>query len=218
MPREKGETSEKTLGIIFGEGIRTEIIQYFPTLRVEFTADGDIDADGSPRAYHPQSGLGLDYLANAGYAGNWWGIETDRNGVPFIQGPDDPAPGFYVSGTAYARSQFPKSDPRRFLDSETVPFIVVQGLIRRQAKGIVLGCRARVTNKENGKSVECIVGDTGPSKKIGELSIAAAKAIGLPWNPRRNGGTEKPILKYELWPGQVPLLAEKFLLIPMRIA
>jgi len=32
------------------------------------------------------------------------------------------------------------------------------------------------------------------------LSIAAARAIGLRSSPR-DGGTEKPELQYELWPG-----------------
>jgi hypothetical protein len=45
-----------------------------------------------------------------------------------------------------------------------------------------------------------VVADKGPSKKIGELSIAAARAIGLNPSPR-NGGTETPELLYELWPG-----------------
>ncbi len=44
-----------------------------------------------------------------------------------------------------------------------------------------------------------MVGDLGPLTKIGELSIAAANAIGIDGNPK-TGGTDKPILKYELWP------------------
>jgi Fungal chitosanase of glycosyl hydrolase group 75 len=63
-----------------------------------------IDADGSPHAYHPNgSPPGLDYLANAGKPGNWYGIVTDNqkaSGNPVVQGSSDPAPGFYISSTA----------------------------------------------------------------------------------------------------------------------
>jgi hypothetical protein len=51
-----------------------------------------------------------------------------------------------------------------------------------------------------GKSVDCVVADRGPKNKIGELSIAAARAVGLPSSPR-HGGTEKPEVLYELFPG-----------------
>ena len=63
---------------------------------------------------------------------------------------------------------------------------------------VVRGCKARVTRA--GKSVDCVVADKGPANKIGELSIAAARAIGLNPSPR-SGGTEKAEILYELWPG-----------------
>ena len=183
------------------EGFKSVARQFLPSKRIELVADGDIDADGAYRAYHPTSGKGLDHLANAGGPGNWWGIVTDRDGKPFIQGPTDPAPGHYVSATSYEWPEFPKNDPRRYVDSETVPFIVVQSWIRNRAKGVVLGARARVTNLRTGKTVDCVVADMGPLKKIGELSIAAANAVGISGNPR-SGGVDKPILKYEIWPDE----------------
>jgi hypothetical protein len=115
------------------------------------------------------------------------------------------APGFYVSSTSYQWEQFARNNPVRYLDSEKVPFIVVENYIRNRAKGVVLGCRARVTNTKNGKSVDCVVGDMGPLTKIGELSIAAANAIGISGNPR-TGGVDEPILRYELWPNQPAVL------------
>lgn len=199
--KEIGETSEKLLCILTSEGFRCEVYQYFPSLRIEFTADGDIDADGAYRAYHPDNKSGLDDLRNAGSAGNWYGIATDRNGKPFVQGQGDPAPGFYVSPTSYEWPDFPRDNPRKYIDSETVPFIVVQNYIRNRARGAVLGCKSRVTNKENGKSVMCVVGDMGPLLKLGEISIAAARAVGLSGSPR-TGGVDEPILRYELWPDQ----------------
>jgi hypothetical protein len=165
--------------------------------RVHFTAAGRIDADGAIRAYHPDNKRGLDDLRNAGGPGNWYGIVTDRTGKPFVQGPQDPAPGFYVSATAYQWAGRAPSDPRRYVDSETIPYVVVSPLIRNAAKGIVLGCKARISY--NGRSVDAVVADIGPRKKIGELSIAAAKALGFPSSPR-TGGVDSGV-RYELWPG-----------------
>jgi hypothetical protein len=211
-----GETSETLLCVLNAEGFRCEVWQYFPSKRVAFIADGDIDADGAYRAYHKDSGRGLDKLANAGHPGNWWGIVTHNqreDGQPIVQGQHDPAPGYYISSTSYQRPQFGPFNPRRYLDAETVPFIVVENYIRRRAKGVVLGCKARVTNLENNRSVDCVVGDLGPLTKLGELSIAAANAIGMDGNPR-TGGEDQPILRYELWP-DVPAVVngEQFQLI-----
>lgn len=166
--------------------------------RVHYTAAGRIDADGAYRAYHPDNKSGLDDLRNAGAPGNWYGIVCAPNGgLPWIQGQADPAPGFYVSATAYQWPDFAPSDPSRYVDSESVPYIVVSPLIRNAAKGVVLGCKARVTYK--GKSVDAVVADIGPRKKIGELSIAAAKAVGIP-SSARSGGEERQIVEYEFFP------------------
>lgn len=166
--------------------------------KVSFLADADIDADGSPHAYHPRD-TGLDAIVNARNGSEWVGIVTDREGDPIIQGPHDPAPGYYVSPTAYQIPGFRKDSPHHYIDSEVVPFIVVSPAIIKGVKGIVLGCKAKVTNTRTGLSVACMVADVGPTRKIGELSIAAAKAIGIPSSPR-NGGEEENVILYELWP------------------
>lgn len=175
--------------------------------RIEFTADADIDADGSPRAYH-RDGRGLDHLSNAGRPGNWFGIVTKNGqpwGEPVIQNGFDPEPGYYVSATSYQHTEFERNNPRRYVDSERVPFIVVPRLVARAVRGIVLGCAARVTHEETNKSVDCVVADFGPSRRLGELSIAAAVAIGIPSSPR-TGGEERRIIRYEIWPGVAALV------------
>lgn len=55
--------------------------------KIWYTSEFTIDADGCPRAYGPEgcSPEPLDYLANAGYDGNWWGIVTDSYGDPYVQ-------------------------------------------------------------------------------------------------------------------------------------
>jgi len=195
------ETSEEQICVLDSEGYTCTVTQYFPSLRVEFTGDGDIDADGAYEAYHPENDPGLDYLANAGSPGNWWGITCDENGNPHIQCESDPAPGFHVSPTAYCWSQYAENNPLRYVDAARVPFIVVQSDVRNKTTGIVMGCRARVTNLENGRTVECGVFDIGPKDKLGEISIAAAFVLGINGDPK-SGGIDEPILKYELWPDQ----------------
>ena len=176
---------------------------------VSFFGEATVDADGSPRAYGPY-GQGLDYLENAGHSGNWWGIVTDEEGYPVLQSEGDPAPGYYISTTSLRNPGFGKNDPRRYVDSEKIPFIVVPVIIARRVKGVVLGCRAEV-QAACGKTVQAVVADLGPATHLGELSIAAAKALGLNHDPKR-GGSSSPDFKYTFWPGQA---AEGFNLQPL---
>src|SRR6185436_16558384 len=82
----------------------------------------NIDGDGAPNCYSPDN-KGLDYLANAGKPGNWYGIVTDSNGNPIIQGPNDPYPGFYVSPTALQDKSKNRTDPNRYVDSTKIRYI-----------------------------------------------------------------------------------------------
>ena len=88
-----------------------------------------IDADGSPRAYHPTDRLGLDSLSHAGHRRNWWALVTDNdepNGNPVVQGAADPAPGYFVSTTAlYDRSNTNVRDPHRYVDAGKIPYVVL---------------------------------------------------------------------------------------------
>lgn len=160
-----------------------------------------IDCDGSPHAYNPHD-TGLDALANGGPVHDPYGYELNpRTGLAYIQGVDAPAydessHGFYVSATTYGRKEYPHNDPRRYLNSEIEPFIVVPGSFRRNVPGIVMGCRAVVRYK--GRECEAVVGDIGP--RFGEASIAVAKALGIDSNGRR-GGVDAPEVTYIVWPG-----------------
>lgn len=143
-----------------------------------------IDADGSPHAYHPDSRSGLDALGNAGEPGHWYGLACDDQGQPFIQDQHDPAPGFYVSPTALQNVQYAVADPRRYIDAETVPYIVLPNGLPHMPR---LGAPARVINLRNGKTCSAIFADIGPRDKIGEGSIALATALGVPSDPRTGG-------------------------------
>lgn len=183
---------DKLLCVLEGAEVRQELGG-----RVYFKADGDVDADGANGqagqwAYRTGNS-GLEDLKNAGYPNtNWYQdiLVCDKHGQPIIYDG-----GGIASKTAYEwRTQ---NDPRlRYVDSYSVPYIVVSPAIRNAAKGIVLGCLARVTYK--GNTVECVVADIGPLKKVGEISMAAARIVGMNWNPR-HGGEEDFIVKYELW-------------------
>jgi hypothetical protein len=149
-----------------------------------------IDVDGSPHAYHPDGHSGLDFTANAGRPGNWYGLVTDNeslSGKPVIQGPTDPAPGYYVSYTSLQDTSKARTDPRRYVDSETIPYIVLPGTIIHQAGEPKLGDLAAVFNERNGKLSSAIVADIGPNRRLGEGSIALATRLGLPSNPRGPG-------------------------------
>lgn len=162
-----------------------------------FTSGMTINADGSPRAYHPDNKSGLDYLANAGYPGNWWGIATNSRKQPIIQGPLDPAPGYYVSTTAYQNSGFAPYSTGRYLDSEKVRFVVIPGPVRKMIAPIFLGCRVEVEYR--GKTVEAVCGDIGPSNHLGEGSIALARALKIPSNARKGGVAHG--VTYTFFPG-----------------
>lgn len=171
---------------------------------IEYTAGMTIDGDGAPQCYHPTgSPPGLDYTGNAGKPGNWWALATDNkepDGEPIIQDEDDPAPGFYVSMTAYTNKGVAYEDPLRYLDSAVIPFAVIPPKLRNAVPPKFLGCHVEMTNLENEKFVSGIMGDIGPDNKLGEASIAAAAALGIKSSPK-NGGTSRKIVRYRLRPG-----------------
>lgn len=173
--------------------------------------DGACGQSGGLPCYAPATydGKTLDILLNAGCPGDWNGIVTDEVGNPIIQGPSDPCPGAYVSATSLhlltgEGEEFPDYSPFKYVDSATVPFIVVPPMIIRGVAGVVMGCRCRVTNTRNRRKVEGVVADRGPKNHLGEISIACARALGIPIgksHPANGGGALAPSIKYELFPG-----------------
>lgn len=159
---------------------------------VVFQSGLAVDVDGAPGAVHPE-GRGLDALANAGRPGRWWGVATDTgepDGQPIVQGPQAPRPGFYVSTTSLQDVRFGRADPRRYVDATTVPYVVLPAdrrLLRRL--GVRLGDLAVVTarGRRGPVQVAAILADLGPKDQLGEGSVALARALGLPADPRRGG-------------------------------
>jgi hypothetical protein len=85
------------------------------------------------------------------------------------------------------------------VDSESIPYIVLPG---GKLAGAKLGDFALLINLETKAQVAAIVADAGPAKKLGEASIAASAALLGPGkgNPK-NGGTQKKIIRYIVFPG-----------------
>lgn len=57
-----------------------------------------------------------------------------------------------------------------------------------------------MTNTRNGKTCSAVVGDIGPHRKLGEISIACAAALGIDPSPTR-GGEERHVVEYVIEPG-----------------
>jgi hypothetical protein len=145
-----------------------------------------IDADGAPNAYAPKGTPALDYLANAGHPGDWYGIVTDNgqgDGNPVVQESNDPCPGSYVSTTALVDHSRGVNDPLRYVNSSMVPYISVPPQLRHA--GVKLGDVCNVTY--GCVSCAAVVADVGPSDSIGEGSIALANTLGINGDPKHGG-------------------------------
>jgi Fungal chitosanase of glycosyl hydrolase group 75 len=159
-----------------------------------------IDADGAPNCYGPNN-TGIDYTANGGddQGGDWWGGPVDSDGYPIKQKIYDPYPGFYVSGTAHTSPQYSSDSPYCYMDSGSLPFLVLPG---NHANGAHLGDVGLVYNTLSGDNCYAIYGDVGPSSKIGEGSIRLASALKLKSDPK-TGGTESKVILYLVFLGSV---------------
>ncbi len=159
-----------------------------------FKGDLAVDADGSPRAYHPtNNSIALDFKANG-----FPFAMVHVAGKPHLQGPGDPAPGFYVSMTSLEDRTKAETDPRRYVNSEEIPYIVLPPALKGNGKA-KLGDLAVVINKKKGKSSFAIFADVGPKTKLGEGSMALAAALDVKKNPKTGGAVVDLI--YIVFPG-----------------
>jgi len=180
----------------------------YTTAPAGMTIDGD-GANGqtggvpvyAPAGFTPEP---LDFLANAGKPGNWFGVVTDtgkRDGNPVEQTATGPAPGAFVSATSYRWPTLARTDPLAYVDAASIPYIVLPSHWRQLAVGVVLGCKATVKDLKTGKVLDAAgVLDFGPKSKLGEASIACAKFFGIPSSPK-NGGTPEKRFVYTFFPG-----------------
>jgi len=165
---------------------------------VVFRGHLSIDADGSPRAYHPQSALGQDRLGNGGVPGNWWAIATNRpdcgpSGTPIIQGAHDPAPGFYVSTTSLQRAGVSCRSPSKYVDASTIPYVALSPAMRGSFLASE-GHLAIVRDTRTNHTAFAIFADGGPRTGRGEGSMALAQALGLNPDARHGGASARELV------------------------
>ncbi len=143
---------------------------------------------------------GFDSLPAAGNPGNWWAVVPKNAIKPAVQGPNDPAPGFYVSGTAYGDPAYPEGSQRRYVDSERINYIALPAHIAQL--GVHLGDYAMVINWKTGKLSGAVFADTyvGDHGEHGEGSISLAKQIGIHGDARGHGARSEDVV-YVLFPG-----------------
>jgi hypothetical protein len=167
--------------------------------RVHWQSGAAIDADGAngqngnPFAYRYPTNDGLDDIyGSAGFPhGSWEDIlVNDGSGRPLTDG----------DGNAYSQTTYTwpgRSIAARAVDATAVAYVVVNPHVRLNAKGVVIGSKAVVTYQ--GKSVDAVVADVSGPYDIGEISIAAAQALGIAPSPR-HGGVGSGV-QFEFWPG-----------------
>lgn len=87
------------------------------------------------------------------------------------------------------------------LNPYTIPYIVVPPAVVKKTSGIVMGCHAVITDAYTGKTINAVVADLGPSKKVGEASVEAAKRLNLTHSPITGGVDDMNQICYEVYPG-----------------
>jgi len=168
----------------------------------------DVDVDGAPRAYGPPGKPALDYLSNAHLRGNpdaevvGYLTDDDHPNVPVKQGPGDPAPGYYISQTAYTdKARTEERDVRRYVDATKINYVVLGSAAKR--RGARLGDFVSVYSKRTGKAVFGIVGDDGnPSGDEGSLHLL--QELGYPFHDGKEDAVEDREIVVRFYPGSNP--------------
>jgi len=167
--------------------------------RVHWQSGTAIDADGANGqnenkfAYRYPTNDGLDDIhGSAGYPNGAWQdiLVNDGSSHPLTDG----------NGNAYSQTTYAwpgRPIPTRAVDATAVAYVVVNPHVRLNAMGVVIGCKAVLTYQ--GNSVTAVVADVSGPNDIGEMSVAAAEALGIPSSPRTGGVNDG--VQFEFWPG-----------------
>jgi hypothetical protein len=159
----------------------------------EIVVPMSVDVDGAPTSYGPDDKKALDFELNAHVGGKKSGAIVgyliDKNGKPIIQGPADPAPGFFISTTGYHDVKNSKEiDPRRYVNAAEINYTVLAKSAKQ--KGVETGDFCVVHAIKKNKTVFAIVGDTGHSSGA-EGSLALLQRLGF--KVKSGKSTEEPI-------------------------
>lgn len=113
-----------------------------------------------------------------------------------------------LHGDPYAQRDTTLHHNGKPLNADEDCYIVVPPLIISRVQPIVMGCQARVRNLHNDRESDAVVGDIGPHKKLGEISVALAKALGINPSPT-SGGLEEHVVEYTIFPGTAAVVGKK---------
>jgi hypothetical protein len=173
-----------------------------------FRARMHVCADGAPKAYHPkpQDNLGLDDLKAAGLPDNNWAIATDAAGHLCIQKNDEPAPGFYVSMTAYSNPAIADATRQaKYVDASSINYIVLPSPAFKNfipAPAIRVGNVGFAYSPKKNTFQYAIAAEAGPNDELGEASLQLVLRLGYgdAKQDARSGGTETPDIIYGVFP------------------
>jgi len=172
---------------------------------IAFASQMQVNTDGAPDSYHPDD-IGITHICNGvsvGASCTWkaqclpefrqakaegfrgptkicfFAMATGADGLPIIQGVNDPKPGFFVSTTALKQPGEDQRTPQAQLDSNTVPFAVIPRTWQTtRVPGPRLGDVGVAYRRSTDKLAFFVVGDIGPRDKLGEGSVALHQALG----------------------------------------
>jgi Fungal chitosanase of glycosyl hydrolase group 75 len=178
-----------------------------------------VDADGSPRAYAPGD-KGIDHLGNAQLDQRCTPadgtscplsedvIEKKADGSWCTHEYGTPPTTYYTAMTSLRGGDFPACDPRRYVNAEEVPFLVLPGDVhatRLRAIGVEAGDYGFGFARD--RSTPAIVADFGPSDELGEASMEFARRLGYGADPGYDrthdplgSGTERREVLYVVFP------------------
>lgn len=185
-------------------GLRTSQTASFEIL----THRMDVDVDGAPTAYGPPGKKTLDYLRHAHTMGRrdaplvGYLLEDKPPHRPVVQGPHDPAPGYYVSQTAFEDDSVENQhDPRRYVDATKINYVVLGD--RARSLGARLGDFVAVYSRRTRCAVFGIVGDSGnPSGDEGSLHLL--QALGYPFRDGKHDSVTRPEVVIRFYPDSNP--------------
>ena len=169
----------------------------------------DVDVDGAPTAYGPKDKVTLDYLKNAHYRGRPWApivgylTEDEHPKIPVVQGPHDPAPGYYISQTAYTdKARTEERDVLRYVDASKINYVVLGNEAKK--RGARLGDFVAVYSTRTHRAVFAIVADDGnPSGDEGSLHLL--QELGYPFRDGKEDSVEQSgEIVVRFYPGSNP--------------
>jgi hypothetical protein len=165
-----------------------------------------LDADGSLFSYHPDN-IGRDDLSFASWPSgseDWRSIlvaDPADPKRPYVQ-CEGPAKGYFLSMTTLRCSRSSPIDPRSYVDSEVIPYLVFPAdFLKIEGVG-AFGDLAMARNLSNGLMSWAVVADQGPAwHPLGEISLRlAANLGGVNVNPRNGEGIAPGLIEYMIFP------------------